>query len=86
MSPTDYQRLIIDLQGHPGIRKEVATLSGTAQDLIGWSRAKGYELSLEEAERLLESLRELSDEELDKVAGGEEAWGSGGTTPPPTDP
>jgi hypothetical protein len=29
---------------------------------------------------LLESLHELSDDDLDKVAGGEDAWGSGSTT------
>lgn len=87
MSQTHYQRLVAELQGNSGVREEIAALSGSSQALFDWAAAKGYELSLDEIERLLESLRELSDDELDKVAGGEDAWGSGtGGTPPPTTP
>ncbi len=86
MSPTDYMRFITELQASSGLREEVAPLS-TALALMSWAGARGYELSVEEAERLLESLEELSDDELDKVAGGEDAWGGGtGGTPPPTGP
>lgn len=87
MSQTDYARLVTDLQGGSGAREEVLALAGSAQAVVSWAGAKGYELSVTEAERLLDSLQELSDDELDKVAGGEEAWGSGtGGTPPPTGP
>lgn len=84
MSQTDYARLVTDLQMSSGAREEVVALAGSAQTVVGWAGARGYELTVEEAERLVESLRELSDDELDKVAGGEEAWGGGtGGTPPP---
>ena len=86
MSQTDYARLLTDLQTSSDIREEVEALAGSAQAVLRWALGRGYELTLQEAECLLESRRELSDDELDKVAGGEDAWGSGGGTPPPTDP
>lgn len=86
MSQTDYARLMTELQTNSGAREEVEAFAGSAQAVVHWAVGRGYELTLQEAECLLESLRELSDEELDKVAGGEDAWGSGGGTPPPTGP
>jgi bacteriocin-like protein len=86
MSQIDYQRLVSELRDDPGALQEAAGLTGSAQSLMNWAAAKGYELTSMEAERLLENFQELSDDELDKVAGGEDAWGSGGSTPPPTGP
>ena len=87
--------LLEHLQRIPADRAELENLQPRGEALIRWAQAKGFDLSEEEARRLLESLQELSDDELDKVAGGDDAWGStttggtggtgstGGTTPPP---
>jgi hypothetical protein len=61
-------------------RAELETLRPRGEALLQWARAKGFDLNLEEAERLVESLNELSDDELDKVAGGDDAWGGTTTT------
>jgi len=72
--------LLDHLQRVSGDRAELETLRPHGEALVQWARAKGFDLNMEEAERLLESLNELSDDELDKVAGGEDAWGGSTTT------
>lgn len=81
----------------PGLRAELELAArGGSIHLLQWASAKGYSLSRQDAEKVVESLCELSDDELDKAAGGDEAWGGstggaggtggtggGGTTPTP---
>jgi hypothetical protein len=84
----DYQHLLRDLQENPGLRAELGGADQGSASLAHWAKARGYEISEREAAVLLESLNELSDDDLDKVAGGDAAWGgtttgTGGGTPPP---
>ena len=80
MSGRYLARLLEHLQRAPGGRAELEALGPGVESLMGWAESKGFGLTREEAGRLLESLRELSDDELDKVAGGEDAWGGTGGT------
>lgn len=76
----DYQHLLKALQENTGLRAELQGLGHRCADLIHRALAHGFEITEKEAMALLESLHELSDDDLDKVAGGEDAWGSGSTT------
>lgn len=77
MSRADLNRLLGDLRKTPDMLEE---LKGTDPEaVIRWAGARGYDLTPGEAEELVASDRELSDDELEEAAGGEEAW------PPPGD-
>jgi predicted ribosomally synthesized peptide with nif11-like leader len=79
MSRLDLERFTTDYE------RDLALAEGFAafgDDPAGWARLareKGYEITLEEARGLLQGRRELSDDELDEVAGGWDGDTSGGT-------
>ena len=72
MSRRDLERLIADVQRNPDL----------IQRLREWAHERGYEVTDKELSELKESHRELSDDELEHAAGGDDGWGTGtgGTT------
>jgi predicted ribosomally synthesized peptide with nif11-like leader len=81
MKSAEFQRLLSDLKGDESLRGEFHRLGGDFEPTARLAAAKGYPLTREEAEELVQSFRELSDEELDQAAGG--AWNDPPTPPPP---
>ncbi|MFL6198842.1 MAG: Nif11-like leader peptide family natural product precursor [Thermoanaerobaculia bacterium] len=79
MSRPDLERLVADLRQNPDLLKQLATSGHSVQ----WVRERGYDVTQEELKDLMDSARELSDDELEQAAGGEDGWGTGtggGTT------
>ncbi|MEM7482097.1 MAG: Nif11-like leader peptide family RiPP precursor [Acidobacteriota bacterium] len=77
MTNTDLIRFQQDLGRDAALRAEFESL---AEDLATWSvwaRSKGYDLSPDDLADLNE---EISDDDLDEVAGG---WSSSDPPPPP---
>jgi hypothetical protein len=72
--------LIAYLQRFPEEREELESLRLHGESLIQWAKTNGCDIENEEAERLFENLHQLSDDDLDQVAGGDDAWGGGTTT------
>lgn len=79
MSQGGYNGLLMVLRREPKLRMEIGPLVGRPEALLQWACEKGFDLTDQEARQLIDSLNELSDDDLDKVAGGEDAWGSGST-------
>ncbi len=70
MSSVDAQRLMADLQTDSDLLDEFLALGS---DIDGWvtlAASRGYSLTFEEAEGLSSSYEELSDDDLEEVAGG----------------
>jgi predicted ribosomally synthesized peptide with nif11-like leader len=77
MSRVDLNRLLEDLRKDPHLLEESRGLLHDPDAALRWAEGKGYHLTREEVEDLLDSDRELSDQDLDEAAGGDGAW------PPP---
>jgi predicted ribosomally synthesized peptide with nif11-like leader len=73
MSRTELHRLLDDLRNDPSLLEESRSLLRDSEAALGWTRKKGYDLTAAEIQQLLDSDRELSDDELDEAAGGD-AW------------
>ena len=75
MSRADFERLTADLQARPDLlndlRSRIDDLGGSVQ----WARGRGYDVTQDELQELMDSDRELSDDELEEAAGGD--WGDG---------
>lgn len=80
MSRPELERLLEDVQRDPELREDFRNASEDSTRLAQWTVARGYELTDVEIADLVNSERELSDDDLENAAGGEDAWGSG--TPP----
>ena len=80
MSKPGVERLVSDLKRNPALMEQMSA-SGPS---VEWAREHGYEVTEEELAQLMESNRELSDDELEQAAGGDDGWGTGtgGGTPP----
>lgn len=78
----ELQRFLESVRNDPRRLEELRALLGTPDAAIRWAGGQGFHLTPEDLHELRESDCELSDYDLDKVAGGEDAWGtgSGGTT------
>lgn len=70
MSRFDLERFTVDVQKDPQLAMERSRVGGDPQALARWALSQGYELTPEEAEGLAYSVDELSDDELENVAGG----------------
>ncbi|HEV7518584.1 MAG TPA: Nif11-like leader peptide family RiPP precursor [Thermoanaerobaculia bacterium] len=82
MKSAEFERLLSDLRGDTALRGEFRRLGEDVEQTMRLAAAKGYRLMREEAEEVVQSFHELSDEELDQAAGG--AWNDPPTPPPPT--
>jgi len=80
MSMEDLERLMSDLRNEPELMKELRALGESRENWVRWAGERGYRFSVQEAEGLATSRGELSDDELDMVAGGWDGTtdGSGG--------
>lgn len=70
MSSVDVQRLMEDLQTDSSLLDEFLALGSDVDGWVGLAASRGYSLTFEEAESLSSSYEELSDDDLDEVAGG----------------
>ncbi len=80
MSTSGRERLIHDLQQSSELFREFRDLSQDLNQLLQWTREKGYLLTRDDLVQLLDSDRELSDDELEQAAGGDWGDGTGGGT------
>ena len=78
MSRKDLVRFTDDFQNDLSLSDEFLSLGDDAAAWQALASEKGYELSFEEAESLIESYSELGDDELENVAGGWDGSGGGG--------
>lgn len=69
MSANDFNRFLNDLRDNEPLREELEALDSDPALWMSWARTKGYTFTREEAGRLEETL-EISDDDLEKVAGG----------------
>jgi predicted ribosomally synthesized peptide with nif11-like leader len=74
MSSTELNRFLEDLRNDPRLLEESRTLLRDSEAALLWTRERGYNLSLAEIQELLGCDRELSDEDLDQAAGGDDTW------------
>jgi hypothetical protein len=81
MSRAEMDRLVADLQRKPDLMLEFRRLASDLEELVCWAAANEYRVLREDLRRLAESDRELSDDELEDAAGGDDGWAPG--TPPP---
>lgn len=90
MSRAELSRLLEDVRNTPRLLEELKGLVRDPEAAIRWAGDKGYDLDREDAADLRDGEQELSDDDLDQVAGGDDAWsptgGGTGGTPPPTPP
>jgi predicted ribosomally synthesized peptide with nif11-like leader len=71
MSADDFDRLLGDLRTDAELRKEFEALGDDTAAWVRWGAAKGYDFTAEDAARLRERYDdEISDDDLEKVAGG----------------
>lgn len=79
----ELKRFLEGVRNDPRRLEELRALLGTPDAAIRWASGQGFHLTPRDVEELQESDCELSDEELDRAAGGDDGWGTG--TPPPPD-
>jgi len=70
MSKVDLERFSVDLQNDPGLMEEFSKMGHNPDAWVRLADTKGYHLTSAEAEGLSSSFGELSDDDLDHVAGG----------------
>jgi len=71
---SDLERLLEDLRKDPELMDDLRRWVQNSKMTAEWAFMKGYILGSEELRRLSESDRELSDDELEDAAGGDDAW------------
>ena len=74
MSSAELSRLLDDLRNDHRLLEESRALLRDSEAALRWTREKGYHLTLAEIQELLDCDRELSDEDLDQAAGGDDTW------------
>jgi predicted ribosomally synthesized peptide with nif11-like leader len=74
MSSPELSRLLEDLRKDPLLLNESRALLRDSEAALCWARDHGYRLSPADVAELLDSDRELSDDDLDQAAGGDDAW------------
>lgn len=77
MSRADFERLTADLQVRPDLLNDLRSRIDDLGQSVEWARGQGYEVNRDEMRELMDSDRELSDDELEQAAGGD--WGDGTT-------
>lgn len=72
------ERFITDFERNPAVAQEFTALGDDPEGWVRLAQVKGYELTLDEARGLASGYRELSDDELEEVAGGWDGTGGSG--------
>ena len=73
------ERLLEGARRDSALLQELRSLAQEPEAIVRWAGSHGYALTAEEAAELAACDRELDDDALEQVAGGEDGWG----TPPP---
>jgi predicted ribosomally synthesized peptide with nif11-like leader len=79
MSSDELKSLMESARTKPEWLEELRSLVQDPAATIRWAGERGYHLTVEDIAELQGCNEELSDDELDQVAGGDTAW-----PPPPT--
>jgi len=74
MSSSELKRLMEDVRRNPHLVGELRSLLSDPDATLRWAVDRGYHLTLEDVVELCDSDRELSDDDLEDAAGGEENW------------
>lgn len=79
MSKADIERFVADLNSDAALLEEVKAAAGSLSKVVDVAKAKGYDITVDEAKAYIEeqAKQELSDEQLDAVAGGKTGGGGG---------
>lgn len=75
MSRVELDRLLGDATKSGHLMAELKSRLHDVEEALRWAHEHGYTLRPEDVCELRDSDQELGDDELDKVAGGEDAWG-----------
>ena len=72
MSQAEVERFVESLKNDEGLRTELAGHASGVGSVVEFAKDKGYDITADEARDYIQSQsqRELSDDELDAVAGG----------------
>ena len=72
MSQADIERFVADLKASPELLDEVKQAAGGLGSVVEFAKGKGYDITLDEAKAYINAQAgsELSDEQLDALAGG----------------
>ena len=75
MSQADIQRFVSDLKDNQALLDEVKSGALGLAAVVDMARAKGYDITVDEAKAYIreQANQDLSDEQLDAVAGGKSA-------------
>jgi len=73
MSSAELKRLLEDVRKDPCLLDGLRARRRDPEAALGWASERGYHLVLEDVAELVDSDRELSDDDLDQAAGGD-AW------------
>jgi predicted ribosomally synthesized peptide with nif11-like leader len=71
MSSAELNRLLEDVRKDPCLLDELRSLLGDLDAALRWAGDKGYHLTREDVAELCDSDRELSDDDLEEAAGGD---------------
>jgi predicted ribosomally synthesized peptide with nif11-like leader len=74
MSSSELNRLMGDVRKDPHLVDELRALLSDPDAALRWAVDKGYHLTLEDVAELCDSDRELSDDDLEEAAGGDDNW------------
>jgi predicted ribosomally synthesized peptide with nif11-like leader len=74
MSSSELNRLLEDVRKNPHLVDELRALLSDPDAALRWAGDKGYQLTREEVAELCDSDRELSDDDLEQAAGGDDNW------------
>ncbi len=79
MNSDELPRFLQSVRTKPDLMEELRPLLATTDAAIRWAGSRGYHLTAGDIAELLSCNDELSEDDLDKVAGGDTAW-----PPPPS--
>lgn len=71
MSQAEIERFVKDVKTNPALQADVKKAGSDQQAFVTLAKSKGYDFTLDELKKHAEQKKgELSQEDLDKVAGG----------------
>jgi len=72
MSASDIARFVSDLKSSPELANELKAAATGLATVVDFAKSKGYDISVDEAKAYIreQSKQELSDDQLDAIAGG----------------
>jgi len=75
MSVEELIRFSVDLKNDKGLQDKLKKFGSDENAVVTFAQSMGYDFSIEELKSHAENVKgELSEEQLDKVAGGDVSW------------